>query len=434
MSQLEGKRVVIMGLGRFGGGVGAARYCCGQGADVLVTDLLTADELADSLAKLADLPIDYRLGEHNVSDFTTADLVVVNPAVDRRGNRFCRAAGAAGVELTSEIRLLVERLPNRRRTLGITGTAGKSTTTAMIGHGLEARSSKLEAPCKTWIGGNLGGSLLDEVDKIGAEDWVVLELSSFMLEDLGVIGWSPHIAVVTNISDNHLDRHGTMADYIAAKQQILHYQSAEDAAILGPSVSDWPCVGRRIVIDTPYAGSLLIPGEHNRMNAAMAVAACRLAMGNKTDEAITGALAACPGLPHRLQFVGERQGVRCYNDSKSTTPAAAMLAIDAFAPGSVHIILGGYDKQADMAELAGHAAQRCAGVYAIGATGPAIAEAVTHAGGTARECSTLDCAVASALETAQAGEVVLLSPACASWDQFENYEQRGDHFARLVTG
>lgn len=432
MSQLEGKRVVIMGLGRFGGGVGAARFCCGQGADVLVTDRLTADALADSMAKLADLPIEYRLGQHNVSDFTTADLVVVNPAVDRRDNRFCRAAEAAGVELTSEIRLLVERLPNRRHVIGITGTAGKSTTTAMIGHVLKTRNSKLEARIKTWMGGNLGGSLLQDVERISEEDWVVLELSSFMLEDLGAIRWSPGIAVVTNISDNHLDRHGTMDAYTAAKQHILDHQVADDIAILGSTVSDWPCRGEKVVIEAPYGGALLIPGGHNRMNAAMAVAACGAAVGEGSDAITAHALTTFPGLPHRLQFVGERNGVRCCNDSKSTTPAAAILAIDAFEPGTVHIILGGYDKQADLSELAHHAARQCAGIYTIGATGPALAEAVRNAGGEASECGTLDRAVAAARQAARAGEVILLSPACASWDQFENYEQRGDQFARLV--
>ena len=239
----EGQRVTVMGLGRFGGGVGVARFLAKRGADVLVTDLSPPDKLADSIAKLQPLidagQVTLRLGEHNVSDFTTCDCVVVNPAVPPN-NRFLRAAHAAGIPITTEIRLLVERLPNRLRTIGVTGSAGKSTVTAMIGHVLEkefagegeSTPSRQDAKTprkkrKVWVGGNIGGSLLEKIDEIGEDDWVVLELSSFMLERLrdqpdapGVAnekcrgrgrGWSPHIAVVTNISENHLDWHGSMA-------------------------------------------------------------------------------------------------------------------------------------------------------------------------------------------------------------------------------
>ncbi|MEE8459741.1 MAG: Mur ligase family protein, partial [Phycisphaerales bacterium] len=219
---LAGQRVTVMGLGRFGGGVGVARYLIKLGADVLVTDLLSRDDLADSLAQLDGLPIEYRLGEHNVSDFTTADLVVANPAV-KPDNRFLRAAQAAGVPVTSEIRLLVKALPNRLRTIGVTGTAGKSTVTAMIGHILKKAFPQPPAPpgdqdtvaaTNVWVGGNLGGSLLDRLDEIGKDDWVVLELSSFMLHGLREDKWSPHIAVVINISPNHLDWHGTFEHYV----------------------------------------------------------------------------------------------------------------------------------------------------------------------------------------------------------------------------
>ena len=164
-----GRRVTVMGLGRFGGGVGVTRFLAERGADVLVTDMLAADELAASVAQLADCPgVTFRLGEHNVSDFTTCDLLVVNPAV-KPGNRFVRAAEAAGVEITSEIRLLVKHLPDRLRTIGVTGSAGKSTVTAMIGHVLEREGEApteprvaADAPCpRVWVGGNIGGSLLN---------------------------------------------------------------------------------------------------------------------------------------------------------------------------------------------------------------------------------------------------------------------------------
>ncbi|MEM6259079.1 MAG: Mur ligase family protein, partial [Planctomycetota bacterium] len=230
--EFAGRQATVMGLGRFGGGVGVTRFLVDRGADVLVTDLDDAGKLAKSIAQIQDLidagRVTLRLGEHNVSDFTTCDLVVVNPAV-KPGNRFVRAAEAAGIEVTTEMRLLVQRLPNRLKTIGVTGSAGKSTVTAMIGHVL-----KKVPEIKAWVGGNIGVSLLPSLDEIGEDDWVVLELSSFMLEKLGWVGpsgfgytwqsWSPHIAVVTNISPNHIDWHGGFEQYVLAKWQITVFQ------------------------------------------------------------------------------------------------------------------------------------------------------------------------------------------------------------------
>jgi len=441
---LAGKRVTVMGLGRFGGGVGVARYLVKQGADVLVTDLLSEDELSESLAILEGLPIEYRLGEHNVSQFTTSDLVVANPAV-KPDNRFLRAAQAASIPITSEIRLLVAALPNRLRTIGVTGTAGKSTTTAMIGHILE----KVEKNDRhhVWVGGNIGGSLLENVDQIGDDEWVVLELSSFMLHGLREDRWSPHIAVVTNIDANHLDWHGTFTAYLADKQVILDYQdSDEDAAVLGPELSDFvKAHADRVIVrekeglDEIAPRNIVLPGFHNRSNATLAVDVAELT-GVARAEAET-ALADFTGLPHRLQFVLEHNGVRYYNDSKCTTPEAAEIAIESFDIGTVQIILGGYDKGSELVGVAAHSAMRCAGVYTIGDTGKNIQEIAESI--IARKvrpceakvilgCGELDTAVREAVKRAQPGQVVLLSPGCASWDQFDNYEQRGERFIELV--
>jgi UDP-N-acetylmuramoylalanine--D-glutamate ligase len=435
---LAGQRVTVMGLGRFGGGVGVARYLVKQGADVLVTDLLSQDELADSLAKLQGLPIEYRLGEHNVSDFTTCDLVVANPAV-KPDNRFLRAANAAGIPITSEIRLLVAALPNRLRTIGVTGTAGKSTTTAMIGHILNKppalpRDKSTAASANAWIGGNLGGSLLDKLDQIGRDNWVVLELSSFMLHGLREDKWSPHIAVITNISPNHLDWHGEYESYLEDKKVILDYQMEGDWYILGAGV-DMPISSKAQCwkpMPSEFAKALCLPGEHNRVNACVAASACLLAgtamlLGLKL-------LADFPGLPHRLEFVLEHNSVRYFNDSKCTTPEAAELAIKSFEPGTAHIILGGYDKGSDLNPLAGFAAEHCAGVYTIGVTGDGIATAAQAVSANAEvvRCDELDVAVREAVNRAKPGQVVLLSPGCASWGQFDNYERRGERFIELV--
>lgn len=428
MQELDGKRVVVMGLGRFGGGVGAARYCAKHGARVLVTDLLSGSELEQSRARLADLDIEFRLGEHVDDDFATADVVVVNPAVDPQKNHYLHLAEKSGAALTTEIKLVIDRLPDRLRTIGVTGTAGKSTTVAMIGHIL----STVIGPDHVHVGGNIGGSLLDVVDEIATGDWVVLELSSFMLEHLE--GWSPHVAVVTSLGDNHLDRHGSVDAYVKAKKNLLRWQGHDDRCVLGPSVAEWRYVTPAITVveSDPVDMALRIPGAHNRLNAAVAIATAECA-GVTHGQAVE-ALKRFAGLPHRLQLVAERGGVRWYNDSKSTTPESAMIALDAFDEGTCHVILGGSDKRADMSPLAKYAARRAAGVYTIGQLGPVIGDAVEseaiHC--PVRRCGIVDVAVRDAAEAAKAGEVVLLSPGCASYDQFENFEQRGDAFAGLV--
>jgi len=428
-----------MGLGRFGGGVGVSRFLVEQGARVLVTDQADAAALADSLAALEGLPIEYRLGRHETPDFTHADLVVANPAVDPRRNVYLQAARRAGVPITSEIELLIERLPARRRTIGVTGTSGKSTVTAMIGHILRETLEPDETgwPPNVRVGGNIGGSLLGEVSRIEPHDWVVLELSSFMLEMIG--DWSPHIAVVTNVSPNHLDRHGTLDAYVAAKQTILRHQSHDDRAILGPGVAEWryhtPAVA--IVEDEPWDEvELVLPGAFNRMNGTLAAAAAECAGVERT--AALEALGGFEGLPHRLQLIAEAGGVRYINDSKCTTPVGAARAIEAFEPNCVRAILGGYDKQSDLLHLARLAAERCRGIYTIGQTGAVMADAAeAHAKQRGTRCGVYRCgdlanAVTAAAAHARAGQVVLLSPGCASWDQYANYEQRGAAFAAAV--
>lgn len=498
MNDLAGKSVTVMGLGRFGGGAGVTRYLCSRGARVVVTDLEPAEKLADSIAKLQDLidagQVALRLGGHDEADFTGVDAVVVNPAVDPRNNRYLQAAQRAGIPLTSEIQLLIAALPNRQRTIGVTGSAGKSTTTAMIGHILskaaKQQSSKAanqaDAPrahsasaadslresgaapdsFHVHVGGNIGGSLLDRIDAIAPDDWVVLELSSFMLEAMASAGdaWSPHIAVVTSLSPNHVDRHGSFEGVVAAKQQLLEHQALDDFCVLAPGTAEFMRpMCPQVFLDDDLQIDLAIPGEHNVANARLAVAAvaaCGLA--DLTPQRAADCLRDFPGLPHRLQLVAEHNGVRYFNDSKSTTPEAAILAIRSFPPGVVHAILGGYDKGSDLTELARTAAAHCRAVYTIGATGDAIARAcraasaadgdalaATHGPHTGfNSCGsvnwqpgpgaeivprdTLDDALDAIAPRLRRGDVVLLSPGCASWDQFDNYEQRGARFVAAV--
>lgn len=440
MGEFEGKRVVVMGLGRFGGGAGAAAWLAVQGADVLATDMATADRLGAALESLRPHidsgSVTLRLGEHNVSDFTGADLVVANPGVSRPwDNRFVRAAQAAGVRVTTEIGMVVERLPDRGRVIGITGTAGKSTTTAMIAEGLGA------VGVKHVVGGNIGGSLLGSLGTIDAGAWVVLELSSAMLWWLGGMdgtqaGWSPGVAVVTGFAANHVDWHGSEAHYEASKRRLLANQRPGDLAVLGQSVSAWASgegVERVVRTNVDFEGPLTTPGQHNRANAAMALAACGRGTRGSDQPTLARAIGAFAGLEHRCRLVHKAGGIRFYDDSKCTVPGGVSLAAHGVGEavggmGRVHLIAGGSDKGIDVVPI-GLLGPSTGGLYLIGDTAEAIA---THASGAATMCGTLLNALREIRVNASAGDAVLLSPGCASFGQFDNYEHRGHEFARLA--
>jgi len=444
MESFEGRRVVVMGLGRFGGGVGVTRWLAERGADVLVTDKEPGERLEDSVAKIKDLVeggrVQLRLGEHRVNDFTTADLVVVNPAVPKPwDDRFVGSAQAAGIELTTEIGL-VTKLIGRDRVVGVTGSAGKSTTCSMIDHALRA------CGVESVLGGNIGGSLLEQAGRIGKKTVVVLEVSSAMLYWLGMEGWSPRVAVVTNLEPNHLDWHGNEGHYRESKVQILAHQKQWDAAVLGYGVADWPVgagVERVVVGAGEGVTGCLVPGAHNGWNARLAVvavklAAARIAGVSLKDADVERAVRSFPGLAHRLRLVHEAGGVRFYDDSKSTVPKASVLAVDAIehtlGKGTVHLICGGYDKKVDLSAISGLGERGV--LYTIGATGDGIAAGVKDSGRVVR-CGTLDVAVREALARAKPGQAVVLSPGCASWDQFEHFEARGrafEDFCRRMTG
>lgn len=442
---LDGKRVLIMGLGRFGGGLGVTRFCARRGANCLVTDLATQDQLTGALEDLQDLirdgTVELRLGGHNVSDFTTCDLVIANPAVPEPwNNRFLRAANAAGIPVTTEIALLVRSLPNRNNTVGITGTAGKSTTTAMLAEALRSTGRTVH------VGGNLGGSLLNTT--ISPSDPVLLELSSAQLHwirestpDTEGNHWTPAHAVVTSFAPNHLDWHGSMNHYESCKRSMLPARAATDTLTVPHELTHWHR-GTGRALSTPETDNLPVAviGEHNQHNARLALAAARAILHNAdtpTIEHARDAIADFPGLPHRLSLVHQHAGVRWYNDSKCTTPKGAELALRALRPhtqGVIHLIVGGHDKHIDLSPVLAAAHQSSAHIYAIGQTAQAILRlADTHAV-RAHHSQTLERAVEQIRSALRPGDAVLLSPACASWDQFVHFEQRGDRFTQLAKG
>lgn len=454
-AQRTPSRVTILGLGLFGGGAGAARYFAERGARVVVSDERDAAALAESLAALKDLPIEYHLGGHSERDFAGTDLVVVNPAVRPDAPALAMARGS-GARLDTEINLLFRLCP--APIAAVTGTHGKSTTVALLGEMMRATGRR------TWVGGNLGGSLLPRIEEMRAGDVVVVEISSFQAERLAWSRRSPHVAVVTNLTPNHLDRHRDMDEYARAKQHLLQYQREGDFALLNADdaiLCTWGDIGRgekvflgadpraergarltRETVELRRPGveehvsleALRLPGPHNRFNAACAAAAAWL-LGAEAQP-IEAGMACFNGLPDRLELVAEKDGVRFYNDSIATTPEATLAALDTFS-APIILIAGGSSKNLSFAELGRRIAVRAKAVVLLGATAEAIESAVRAVGGTSpplHHVTDLRGAVTRAEALARRGDIVLLSPACASYDMFRNYAERGRMFREFVRG
>jgi UDP-N-acetylmuramoylalanine--D-glutamate ligase len=424
MTEVRDRRVTVLGLGHFGGGVAVSRWLAEQWATVTVTDDAPPAKLADAVAQLDGVPVTFRLGPGQAP--VDADLIVASPAIPPSHPALV-AAAAAGVAVTTEICLFAERCP--APVFGVTGTKGKSTTSTLLG--------RMLAPLgPTWVGGNIGRSLLGDLPAIGPGDRVVLELSSFMLHHLGRMRWSPHVAVVTMVSRDHLDWHGTVDAYVDAKRNIVRYQRPGDVAVLNrrDSSADWATAGRVVYFnggdERPFALSL--PGDHNQLNAQAAYAAA--ATAGVTWDAAQAAIADFAGLPHRLEVVADAGGVRWVNDSIATIPEAAVAALRSFPVGRVIQIVGGSGKKALATDglcdaLAAHAKR----VLTIGETGPQLAADVNgRRPGAATACGDLAAAAAAARQLAVAGDVVLLSPGHPSYDQFVNFQERGELFRQLA--
>lgn len=427
--RFDRRRVTIMGLGHFGGGVSVTRWLVRHGAAVTITDLAGHHRLAEAMAALTDTPMEaVHLGGHREKDFLDADLVVVNPAV-RPGNHFLRVAQSAGVPLTTEIELFLENCP--ATVIGVTGANGKSTTAAMIAAILEADGRRV------WLGGNLGGSLLDELEHMGVADWVIVELSSFQLDRLAAQTPRPHVAVVTNCTPNHLDWHGDLGRYVAAKQQLLVGQTADDVVVLGESLAEdlsWQQAvrgQRAMLIAEGEIPPLAVPGKHNRRNAVYAATAAR-AVGCDAM-AICSGLSSFTGLPGRLQTMATIADRTFLNDTTATTPESTMAALESL-DRPMWLLAGGSDKGIDLAPLVSVAITRAQGAAFFGATASTLNRL---AKGMAPEfpcveTSTMSYALDWCWSRSRSGDCIVLSPGCASHDQYQNFQQRGAQFCELV--
>jgi UDP-N-acetylmuramoylalanine--D-glutamate ligase len=419
------------------------------------------DELPANLPDLEKLGIQLRLGGHSLELLEGADLVCVSGGVPLT-IPFIQAALQRGIPLSNDSQIFLEACP--AQVIGITGSSGKTTTTALVGLMAQKYFEMKQNGHRAWVGGNIGNPLIEQVDQIDEDDLVVLELSSFQLE---LMTRSPQIAAILNITPNHLDRHGSMQAYIAAKSRILRFQHPGDVAILNRDdpgswslaenlKSDlisfgfqkpdskqngtyiykdaiWLQLGRESLKMLPLEW-IQLPGRHNIANV---LAACAIATAASLAlPAIQTAIEEFTGIPHRLEFIRNINGADWYNDSIATAPERTMAAIEAFE-GPLVLLLGGRDKNLPWDDLSQLIHQRVRAVVLFGEAAGLIERALeaVKKGETLQvisRCNTLEEAVQAAAKLAQPGDTVLLSPGCTSFDAFKDFEERGEYFRKLV--
>lgn len=441
---LRGKKILVMGLGVSNRPL--VRMLLAYGCDVTGCDKTPRESFDDELRELEAFGCKMKVGEGYLDDLS-AELVFRTPGMHPNIPAL-RALRDAGAEVTSEMEVFFEVCPCT--ILAVTGSDGKTTTTTLI-------SEMLKASGKTvWLGGNIGTPLLPLIDQIKETDYAVVELSSFQLQDMQR---SPHIAVVTNLAPNHLDVHKDMQEYIDAKVNLFRYQEKADILIVnadnditsqfvGNGTTRYFSYSGRVKTGTYLEGDVIfrngtpvlnkkeivIPGEHNVENFMTAILAVD---GLVEDETIRHVARTFGGVEHRIEFVREVNGVRYYNDSIASSPTRTIAGLKSF-PEKVILIAGGYDKKIPYDVLGPHIIEHVKAVYLCGATAPKIRTAVENAPGYQPgapeliDCADLADATKKAAQDAKPGDVVLMSPASASFDQFKNFEVRGRFFKALV--
>jgi UDP-N-acetylmuramoylalanine--D-glutamate ligase len=457
---LEGKKVLVVGIAR--SGVAAARLLASRGAMVIANDIKPESELGDAAAELRRLGVMLSLGAHPESLFVNAELIVLSPGVPADLAPI-ESARLAGVEIISEPELAGRFL--RGRMIGVTGSNGKTTVTTLVGELMRA------AGAEVIVGGNIGTPLTSLIEKSADNTWTVAELSSFQLEMIDSL--RANVAVVTNITPDHLDRHGSFESYVRAKHRVVLNQTEDDWAVLngqdqgvadmvaklgvksrkiyfssrgtetvegvaagayvqGGRVCTTMMTDREGEVDVMGLDEIPLPGMHNVENVMTALAATFCAMGTGMNDlpALREAIKQFKGVEHRIEYVADIDGIRFYNDSKATNVDSTVKALEAFERNII-VILGGKDKGSDYTILAPLIRDRVKLVVLIGAASDKIAEQLQGAGPMTRAESMRD-AVLKAKEVATAGDIVLLAPACASFDMFDNYEHRGRVFKEAV--
>ncbi len=439
------QRVLVVGLGK--SGVASAMFLAERGARVAVSDAKSPEQLREEIPLLLDHGISVETGPHGERTFRDQDLIVVSPGVPFDVPQLVHAR-ERGIPVIGEVELAARFL--KGRIVAITGSNGKTTTTTLAGNIIAAGGSK------TLVGGNIGTPAITFVDRATDDTWVVLEISSFQLETIET--FHPHIAVVLNVTPDHLDRHHTFENYVAAKARIFENQTTGDFAVL--NADNEPCVAMASSLKAPVSwfsglkevsngafvrgeqivwrddrgertimplSEIHLKGSHNVENVLAGV--CVGMLARVEPASIRRAVADFRAVEHRLEFVASVGGVEYYNDSKATNVDATIKALESF-PGRIHLILGGKDKGSDYAALNDLLKQRVKRVYTVGAAAAKIESQIR--GTEVLSAGTLESAVRRASEAAESGDIVLLAPACASFDQFDSYEHRGRVFKDLV--
>ena len=409
------RRALVLGLAR--SGQPAALALARRGVPTVA-----ADRAADvETGRLAEAGVEVHPGSEEEGLLDGVELLIKSPGVPGE-SPLAAAARARGIPIWSEVELGFRLL--RNPFIAVTGTNGKTTTSELLGAMFRAAGRPVA------VAGNVGRSLTSFDGALDRDAWIVCELSSFQLEDIHRL--RPRVAVLLNLEPDHLDRHGTYDAYREAKLRIFENQTEADVAVVPSGFGAVPGGGDRVefAADDELPAEPLIPGRHNRENAAAATAAARAA--GVEDDAIAEALRTFPGVEHRLELVGDIDGVRFVNDSKATNTAAARRGIAAYAGQPIRLILGGSLKGESFDELAESLPPSLRSVDLIGEATEELAAALGRAGRPYRRSGDLATAVGAAAGEAEPGDVVLLSPACASFDQFRDFEERGETFRRLV--
>ena len=458
---LKNKRITIMGLGLNQGGLGVTRFLAKAGAKILVTDLKTKEELEPSLEKLKDFNIKYILGRHREEDFINTDMVIQNPAVPHN-SKYLKIAQSQGIPIETDLDLFFQLCPSKN-IIAVAGTKGKSTVSQLIYHIFK------EAQKDTILAGNIGISVLDILEKINPQTWIILEISTWQMEGIKDRKFKPHTTILNNILPDHLDRYSNFEKYAQAEKLIFKYQQSNDNLVVNFDNKEthrakretnskvyWFSAKKKIEpgcylendelffqsreYKMPFAkiSDLPLPGPHNLENilAASTVGFIH----NVPGEIILKALKSFPGVPYRLEFIGEFRGVKFYNDTCATTPEATLAALESFPKHPIILFLGGKDKKLNYENFAKAIGQDKKVKKIILLQHPAYDASLKILSALKKHLdsekiiltSSLKVGVEAALQQAQANDIILLSPAAASFGMFKNEFDRGDQFNKIV--